>query len=533
MTSRQLLVFIAAYLSLAGCSAGYGAARQSGTISPLDYGLAKARTGEERYKVLYETHTRALSSGLCVSYEGITSIDLVVPQGAKSIPLTSENDFSNVVFNVLNNQVDLFLFSFVQKSQTISVSKSEIDQGVFRGNAVLSKGRHLLSISDKKPWVENRSGYNYGHTRKDILLVENGSAANKPIMPYNNSDSQPSCQVYSLPNSKISFANVTLNRVAGSSKKTYLCNIVGCDNLSLVNVRINTPKSSLTSDTAIRIVDCTNVSFKDVIINGTYSQTNHSGYGVSLNNVWNFYALRMSGRGNWGVFGNNNINTALLEKCELNRFDVHCYGRDIAFQNSNFFDCYNQFSSVFGEISFKNCEFTSFVPVLYERSYNAYVGHDVSFVDCTFHLTKSNFYLISAGRLANVKNTRKELSAKCWPNVLIENMTVIVEDDAKEMDIFRATKDIGFSSEIGYLSKVSIKGMVFNYTMRRKPISFSVSNEDVNTQNTLKIQIDGVNLSAPGYDSSGRMEIRMNKGLERNSVSIKRSRISNQSVLGK
>lgn len=531
MNSRTFVVFITACLCLASCSAGYGSARQPGTISPLDYGLAKAKSGEERYKILYETHSRAVSTGLRVSYEGITRIDLVVPKDAKSIPLTSDNDFSNIVLNVLNNQADIYLFSLVQKPQSITVSKNEIDQGVFRGNTILSKGRHLLSISDQKPWVENRSGYSYGHTRKDILLIENGRASNKTVMPYNNSDSQPTCLVYSLPYSGVSFNNVTLNRVSGSSKKTYLCNIVGVDNLSLVNVKILTPESTLTSDSAIRIADCTNIVFEDVIIEGTYSRKDYSGYGVSLNNVWNFYALRMKGRGNWGVFGNNNVNKAMLEQSEINRFDVHCYGRDIAFRDTQFFDCYNQFSSVFGEISFQNCVFTDFIPVLYERSYNAYVGHDVSFTDCTFHLTKSKNYLISAGRLANVTNARKELSAKCWPNVSIENMTVIVDDDAKEMHIFRATKDIGFSSEIGYLSSVSIKGLVFNYNTHRKPVTLNVSNEDVNTRNAVKIQIEDVNLSSPGYDSSGSMQLRLNKGSKRNTVSIRRSRISNQTSL--
>ena len=531
MTKNSRFLFLMACLFFTSCSTGFSPTRQRQSISPLDYGLARAKTGEERYQILYDTHKRALSSGLRVSYEGIGSIDLVIPPNAKSIPLTVDNDFASTVFNVLNNQVDFFLFYLVQKPQAISVSKAEIDNGVFRGNSILARGRHLLSISDQKPWVENRSGYSYGHTRKDILLVKNGKAANKPVMPYNNANSQPSCQVYTLSISKVSLVNITLNRAPASTKKTYLCNITGYDNVIISNVKIHTPNSSLTSDSAIKITDCTNVSFVDVNIDGTYSRKDYSGYGVSLNNVWSFTAKRMTGRGNWGVFGNNNINTALLENCKINRFDVHCYGRDISFQDTDFFDCYNQFSSVYGEISFKKCVFSDFIPVLYEGSYNAYVGHDVSFKDCTFHLTKTRNYLISAGNLTNSTNSRKELTMKCWPNVLIENMTIIVNDDAKEMDVFRVKKDSKFVSTIGYLSDITIKGMEFKYATHRKPIALNISNEVINTDQSVRVLIDRVNLSTPDSESQGTMQIRLNKGLDRNSVSIKRSHLSNQTTL--
>ena len=524
-------IFILTCFFFTSCSIGYGSARQAETISPLDYGLAKAKTGEERFRILFETHSRAVAYGLRVSYEGINTIDLVIPKDAQSIPLTTDSDFSNVVFNVRNDHVDLYLFNLVHYPQTIIVSKTQIDNGDFHENTILSKGRHLLTISDQIPWVENRSGYKYGHTRKDILLVKDGIAVNKPVMPYNNDNSQPSCQVYSLPEEKAKFENITLNRVIGSSRKTYLCSIVGFDNLTLSNVKIYTPTSVLTNDIAISIVDCTNVTFKDILIDGTYSRKDYSGYGVSMNNIWNFTAERMIGRGNWGVFGNNNINKAFLDDCELNRFDIHCYGRDVEFRNTTFFDCYNQFSSVYGDISFYNCTFQHFTPVLYEASYNAYVGHDISFANCTFYLSKSKNCLISAGRLSRSANTRKELSFKSWPNISIKKMKVIVQDDVKEMNVFSVTKDIGYSSNVDYISRILIKGLVFNYVTSRKPVSLNVSNEEINTNNALSIQIEDVNLSSSDNYSDGIMQIRFNKGSNKNTISIKRSHISNLATL--
>ena len=72
------------------------------------------------------------------------------------------------------------------------------------------------------------------------------------------------------------------------------------------------------------------------------------------------------------MFGNNNINTALIENSEINRFDIHCYGRDISFKDVVFVNLYNQFSSTFGTIRFDRCTFRHFTPVLYEASYNSY-----------------------------------------------------------------------------------------------------------------------------------------------------------------
>lgn len=527
VNKRYFIFFLLTFL-LTSCSTSRLYSRSGQSITPFDYGLSRAKTGEERYWALYKAHSQAVSLGVHVDYNGIKQIDISIPQGANSIPLSYANDFSNVIFNVQNNQKDLFLFSLIQKPQDIQVSKSEIDKGRF-SNVMLRNGRHLLIITDENPWVKNRSGYSYGHIRKDVLLVNNGESVNQVIMPYNNAQSNPSCQVYSQTDKEISISNVSLIRDEGSTFKTFLFNIVGYDNIKIANVKIKTPSSSLTSDTAIRIADCSNVVLEDVNIDGTYSQKRHSGYGISLNNVWNFTAIRLTGLGNWGIFGNNNINLATLTDCMINRFDVHCYGRDVYFNDTQFVDCYNQFSSVFGGISFVRCSFKRFIPVLYERSYNSYVGHDILFKDCTFFLTKGNNYLISAGLLDNTPNSRKELAEKCWPNVTVDNMTVIVEDNATEMNVFRLSKEMMFKSKVGYVSSLSIKGMDFKYSLKRKPIKLYLSNTNVDTKNVLSINIEDVNLSPLGEPVEGVLRTNLNNGLNNNLVRVKRSRISNQS----
>ena len=321
---------------LDSCSV-FTVSRDRRSVSPNDFGLSRAHTGIERYYVLYNTHKAAVEAGVNVDYSGIKRIDLEIPADAVSIPLTSENDFKGVVFNVTNTTKHHFLFSLIQKEKKISVSKADIDKGVFTGYQDLAHGKKLLMISDDNPWVENREGYSYGHVRKDILLLENGKALNQTVMPYNNPQSSASCTwCMAMP---ISVMNVTFNRTTASSFKTYLCNIKGFDGVLLADIIIITPDGEkMNADMAIQLYNCSNVKIENVRIEGTYSQVEHSGYGLKLNNIWNLYASNLYGKANRGIFGTNNINTAHFDDCDINRFDIHCYGRDIFFNNVNFTD---------------------------------------------------------------------------------------------------------------------------------------------------------------------------------------------------
>lgn len=492
-----------------------------GSISPIEYVLLKAKTGEDRYNVLLKTHKQAIEKGLRVDYSGLRSIDITIPENATSIPLGQVNDFSDVVFNVTNNAKDVYLFSYVNRAIAISVSGMAIDNGYFVAFSQLRSGRKLLSIEDKNPWVENRKTYSYGHQRKDILLVENGKAKNHPVMPYNNNQSAPTCKFYEVVYPFIQLSGITLNRSSGSTSKTFLCKIVGADDVRVRNVVINTPASDLVSDSAIRIQDCTNVLFENVSIDGTYSRRDYSGYGISMNNVWNYYATKLIAKGNWGVFGNNNINTAHIENSEINRFDIHCYGRDVTFKNVVFVDRYNQFSSTFGTIRFDNCIFKHFVPVLYEASYNAYTPHSVSFNSCVFHLDTQHNYLIAAGRLSPEENSRVELNDKCWPNVTINKMKVIVEGDAASFNVFNVAVDPKFEGCVHAIENITINGLSFETINSMKAIPINLVSRDVKTEKPLKVKVNKLNVTA-----GTTLNLNINKGTMRNKVSIRRSSVN-------
>lgn len=432
----------------------------STSISPKSFGLSQAKTGVERYQVLLKTHQAAVKAGVNVDYSGIKRVEIEIPDNPKQIPLTRHNDFKGCVFVVKNTKKkNARLFNYAKKETPISVSKQSIDAGYFNFSAPLNKGRYLLLIADENPWVLKRRGHDYGHQRKDVLLVENGRAKNSVTMPYNNEYSKPKCSYIPQDNTPFVFKNITIERDPGCTFVTNVAYISGVDNVQILNVKVHTPANNLINDRGIMIYNCTNVTLDNVRIDGTYSQPDHSGYGFTLNNIWNLKVRRMYGKANWGVFGNNNINVATIEDSQINRFDIHCYGRDISFKNMEFFDLYNQYSSVFGTINHDHCTFTNFVPVLNGGSYNAFVGHDIVFGDCVFNVTAKKNCIIKISNLGTDVNERKELSAKALPNVRIKNLTVNMKEGADYLYLFYTKSSTKEVEGLDYLSSITIDGM--------------------------------------------------------------------------
>ena len=75
---QKLYCFFIFLLSLVvlSCSATNRLGKKSKDVSPNDFGLAKAKTGVERYQVLVKTHKAALAAGVNVDYTGIDTIKI-------------------------------------------------------------------------------------------------------------------------------------------------------------------------------------------------------------------------------------------------------------------------------------------------------------------------------------------------------------------------------------------------------------------------------------------------------------------------
>lgn len=454
---------------------------KSQLLSPIDFGLFEAQSDSERYEVLYKTHVAAQKASVEVDYSGVGTLSIEIPASAQRIPLGKTTDFKGLQLRVKNKSKMFYLFELQQKTQKINIDKKLLDGYDFSSVPELALGLYQLVVEDTNLWVGKRDGHNYGATRRDILLVCDGQARNQTIATYNNPHSYPVCSFCMVDEAEetVVIQNLTFVRDEENTYKVMPFTISQQNNLLIKNVTIKTPESKLVADAAIEIHNCTNVTFENVTINGTYSRSDYYGYGIQMNNVWNSRFVRLNAQAKWGIFGTNNINTATLQECNLNRFDIHCYGRDVTMKDCKFSNLYNQFSSFYGSLTYKKCRFVNFVPVLLEPSYNAYTPFDISMEDCVFDANANRYFLVSAGNLEGAANSRPELAKKCWPNINIKNMTVNVPDDVNQFVIFNPKNKQPKDSTISYLNKIVINGLKFNYSGSGHSANFYISNRYV------------------------------------------------------
>lgn len=414
------------------------------TVSPRDFGWDSAESDSARFWVLYNTHVAAVNSRSMVSYQGMDTLDIEIPSNALSIPLADSNNFANAVLRVKNTHKNVFLFSRIRESQSIAVSDNAllcqcIENNNFSPIPELSEGIYLLHITDSNAWVGEREGHAYGHYREDLKMVWHDGYAEDPIIaPYQPHNSQPRCKIVRYTKDEIGFffGNLTLMRDSLATHRTYLLDIQYLVLPIIRNVSVVTPTSTLVDDCIMRIYHCYMPCLDSIRIQGSYSRNNRSGYGLLMNNCVRSRFEHLYARTPWGVFGTNNMNQVDFYNCNFDRFDIHCYGRNISFHNCRQQDSYNQFSSTFGIISYDNCHFNNFTPVLIESSYNAYNHFELWLEDCTWHLTPDHNYLMDAGTLVRPQPIRQELEPYCLPSVRIENCTITADRKVRQMHLF-------------------------------------------------------------------------------------------------
>ena len=461
-------------------------------ISPLEYGLRSARTGVERYEVLLKTHQEAVERGYGVTYEGIERIDIEIPESAKTIPLSYYTDFAGVELSVLNKEKRITLFSLSNKIEPIDINQSCIRTGRFFNNKTLRKGKKLLIVVDETPWVKQRRGYKYGVTRKDVILVNKGRAVNKVIALYSTPESKPKCYYCDVTGQEAIIKGLVFSRSKNSDHITQFVSINNLNNVFIKDIVINTPEGTgLSGESALIIENSTNVSLENVTINGTYSLKDKYGYGIEMNNVWNSRFYNLKATCNWGVFGNNNVSYATLENCDINRFDIHCYGKDVFCKKTVFRDLYNQYSSFYGTLRYENCRFISFVPVLFESSYSAYTYFKLEIENCSIDVDVKRPYLINAGNPSLLaEDSRQELASARWPDISIKNSIVNIPEGTKYWTIFQATGND--NTLIEGLSSISVEGLEIR-GQRTTPL-VRLSNRKVRLKNKLEKRIRNSNI---------------------------------------
>lgn len=462
------------------------------TISPIDFGIFSAKNGVEAYNVLLKTHTFAKTHNLSVDYRGIKEIKIEIPPNAKSIPLTYYTDFSETKIIAINKYKDLFLFSLNDEMQDVDISPNLIDEGNLT-NTPLRKGFFLLVVEDNNPWITERAGYGNPFYRRDIIFVKDGLAKNSTIFQYNNHQSNAKCKWIKVDKKKKIVKGVVFNRDAQSVYKTFLLKVSGQYNVLIENIKITTPPNdSLYGDACIQIHDSYKIKLKNIKIDGTYSLLKKYGYGINLNNVSDFEVNNLTSVANWGIFGNNNVSNVKICNSELNRFDIHCYGKNIICDNCIFYDLYNQYSSVVGYVKYSHCTFDNCTPVLLEPSYNAYTPFDIYFEDCVLRVTKEKNYFTYARKMVREDNSRPELNDIYWPSLYLKNIQIVGNDDVNV--IFLYNNDFSaYNKPLKGNLNINLDGLEFSSTNTGRNCELVISSQSIDFNN--KITINTYNIS--------------------------------------
>lgn len=457
-------------------------------VKPQDHGLLTANNGIERYMALYNAHEEADRLGTVVDYSGIDSISIEIPKKANSILINGSQNFRGLKLTVKNSNVkDFTLFVCKKIAKSIELPQSNIDGNDFRLIPELNRGIVILLIKDTNPWVDNREGHSYGAERRDVLLLNNGIAQNRTIMPYGNEGiSVPECSYVEADSKKKKIRNLTFIRTADSHYKTLLISIENINNVELSNIQCLTPEDDTKyGDGIISVRGSTNVTYRNIYIEGTYTQTDKYGYGISMNNVWNVKLYNVRGNASQGLICNSNINQSYLKNCDINRYDIHCYGRDAVMEDCTFRGMYFPVSSFYGRIVFKRCSFVKAQPVWLRADYNAYTPFDIELYDCSWYPVKGRDAICYTGKLNKLVNRREELREKCWPSIKIRGLNVYPSDDLDAIYIFRVGGGDDLNQPIGYMPYVDVKGI----NVHSPGIKLDVCNKTINPLNETEVKI--------------------------------------------
>ena len=395
-----------------------------------------ANDGIGLYNKLKEIHNSARQANENITYPYGETFNITIQNNQDPIPLSPNTDFNYCKFVVKNTSKIINLFSLAADED--DVHSVTIDKSLLRKDAIIYGSNQEMSITPKLLIVEDQNEWTYRNDsdpfiRKDVLFVTGNQIQNDPIATYNNSASSPACEYVDVSTVQKTIENIVFERTSDSTFVTNLLSTKKQYNVLIRNVTIITQTPNGTpfyEDECININDSAMIEMRNININRTYSAEDHWGYGIRLLNVWNSSILNLTAfNPEKGVMGNENVNGLIVENSDLNRVDVHCYGRDITCTNclfrneSNVTHRYNRVSSFYGKLTFINCTFNSFLPLRIDSDYNAFTPFDLILDNCTLNVSPTQKSIVNTEKLGKANTTtRQELEERCLPNIIITNL---------------------------------------------------------------------------------------------------------------
>lgn len=427
----------------------------------------------------------------------VTELHITLPKNFKGFYITRSVDFCNIKVYVKNihKYSTLFIWSRKDEIQEVEINKDEIDLKNIDFTKYFGRKDVILHLYDNNELV-HRLGYEYGAHKSDMIEVASGYFKNQPCTPYNEEEVDLTCYFVETKKEITYIKNITIIR-KDSLHVTTAINIEWNSNVVLDNISVYTDidieNNNIYSDTAIKINNCTSIKVNNLIIKNTYSSKSNSGYGISCNSVYDIQFENIKTTSEWGVFGTNYMNKVAIYNSTINRFDIHCYGKDILFNNVNFYGVENQFSGIVGYIKFDNCVFNeNFRPITYEGSYQLYLKHDVIFYNCTWYKTNES-YLLNVYNMGSRYNdsARKGYEKKYIPNIYIDNMKVISETNNGSNFIVLHNPWCSNVVIDGYF-KLSLKNTILKAPKDKIPTYFTLSDNRMTINRDIIIDFDNV-----------------------------------------
>lgn len=419
-----------------------------------------------------------------IIYPANTIFKMLIGSGFQKICLNPNysSDFNHCIFEISSttdsipssNQCLFLIADYNNPVHEFSIDKHSIDIGDFSNTELASVGTCIVRIKDESPWTfRTVAGTNGEWTyRQDVLLVENGHAINRVVAPYDNNSSVPTCKWISASDNEKRISNLTIRRTSNNKQVIKCFHVADVNNIVFENIQIETATTSpaLYNDKCFYFEGCTNIKVKKININNTYSSLTQAGYAFNLNNVWNFQAEEIvAWQPKWGVFGGNNVNTFCIDDSTINRVDVHSYGKNVLCKNCTFKyiqqgdgNYYNRFTSLFGRLTFEGCTFINFTPAVFDSAFNAWVGYDILIKGCQYQSTNTSFnHIIKSYHLSIIRNGRKELYLKCWPNVIVDGLGLTLPAGLQDFNIFYLPSNPAYDSSLGYINTIKFLNIDF------------------------------------------------------------------------
>jgi ribosomal protein L21E len=489
---KEKMVLLSFLLLIQACytSSMVGQIRQQEPVTKADYAselheaLTTSSSPEDLLKKIKIIHQKAYVRRDSIVYPPGDTFHISIPLYHEPIKLTDHTDFNGCTFIIKNNQKDVFLFEIGTDSQLKDII---IQNEQLKAGKVISAGGggdKLLIVKDNNLWTTRYDYNSQGEIskikqlcyRKDIFFVKDYIIMNNPISSYDRDTSSPSCQYVDISLHQKIFRNLNLIRDKSSSAVTNLIQIKFQYNIELSNIHVITElqtdeRKRFYHDQCFYIENSAKVQMTDITVHNTYSGITNWGYAIEMNNVWDCSFSKLNISAIRGGLNTTCANTLYFQNCQVNRVDVHYYGRDIVcnqctFTNTtNDFHVYNRVSSFYGKIVFTHCLFNRFLPLRIDSEYNSFTKFDIEMEDCTLNVICQipSYYncICHIPILGSFKNNRPELYEKHLPNLTIRRLSITAPQDVKDFYFFNISKN-QIDSNSNYIHKLDIKDIAYS-----------------------------------------------------------------------